>query len=262
MTDHADSVVVKVAAIKTELITAGATELLPLLIRVITDVEEGSVIAVTSKIVSICEGSVIPFDRIEKDELVARESDLYLPASLSRYGHHFTITNNTLIPMAGVDESNGGGQYVLWPKDAQATADRVRAWAKQEFGLSQIGVIITDSTCHPLRRGTNGIMLAYSGFQALNDYVGRPDLFGRPFTVSQADVAGGLAAAAVLQMGEGTEQTPIAILSELPFVQFHDRDPTAEELATVIIPLEEDLFAPFLTSVQWRTGARHQQAEN
>jgi putative folate metabolism gamma-glutamate ligase len=249
----------KVAAIKTELITAGATELLPLLERVISDLEEGSVIAITSKIVSLCESSVIPFDQINKDELVVRESDLYLPASLSKYGHHFTITNNTLIPMAGVDESNGDGQYVLWPKDAQATANQVRAWAKQKSGLSQLGVIITDSTCHPLRRGTNGIMLAYSGFRALNDYVGRPDLFGRPFTVSQADVAGGLAAAAVLQMGEGTEQTPIAILTELPFVHFQDRDPTAEELATVIIPLQEDLFAPFLTSVQWRRGARHQQ---
>lgn len=251
-----------VAALKTELITAGATQLLPLLERVINGLEEGSVIAITSKIVSLCENSVIPLARIDKDELVVRESDLYLPASLSKYGHHFTITNNTLIPMAGVDESNGDGQYVLWPKDAQATANQVRAWAAQKFGLSQIGVIITDSTCHPLRRGTNGIMLAYSGFRALNDYVGLPDLFGRPFTVSQADVAGGLAAAAVLQMGEGAEQTPIAVLTELPFVHFHDRDPTAEELATVIIPLEEDLFAPFLGSVQWRTGTRHQQTDS
>jgi dihydrofolate synthase / folylpolyglutamate synthase len=252
----------KVAAVQTELINANAIELLPLLERVVTDLEESSVIAITSKIVSLCEGSVIPLDQIDKDELVVRESDLYLPASLSKYGHHFTITNNTLIPMAGVDESNGDGRYVLWPKDAQATANQIRAWAKRKFGLTQIGVIITDSTCHPLRRGTTGIMLAFSGFRALNDYIGRPDLFGRPFTVSQADVAGGLAAAAVLQMGEGAEQTPIAILTELPFVQFQDRDPTAEELASVIIPLEEDLFAPFLESVQWRTGTRHQQADS
>jgi len=252
----------KATAVKTELITAGATALLPLLERVITELEEGSVIAITSKIVSLCEGNVIPLDQIDKEELVVRESDLYLPASVSKYGHHFTITNNTLIPMAGVDESNGNGHYILWPKDAQATVNHVRAWAKQKFGLSRIGAIITDSTCHPLRRGTNGIMLAYSGFRALNDYVGRPDLFGRPFTVSQADVAGGLAAAAVLQMGEGAEQTPIAVLTELPFVHFQDRDPTADDLATVIIPLDEDLFAPFLTSAHWHTGARHRQTGN
>jgi F420-0:gamma-glutamyl ligase len=252
----------KVTGVRTELVSAGATELLPLLERVITELAEGSVIAITSKIVSLCEGSVIPLDQIDKEELVVRESGLYLPASLSKYGHHFTITNNTLIPMAGVDESNGDGHYVLWPKNAQATANQVRAWAKEKFRLSQVGVIITDSTCHPLRRGTNGIMLAYSGFRALNDYVGRPDLFGRPFTVSQADVAGGLAAAAVLQMGEGAEQTPIAILTELPFAHFQDRERTAEELATVIIPLADDLFAPFLTSVQWRKGARHQDTGN
>jgi len=249
----------KVTGVRTERVTAGATELIPLLERVIPELDEGSVIAITSKIVSLCESSVIRIDQIGKDELVVRESDLYLPASLSKYRHHFTITNNTLIPMAGVDESNGGGQYVLWPRDAQATANQVRAWARQRFGLSELGVIITDSTCHPLRRGTNGIMLAYSGFRALNDYVGQPDLFGRPFAVSQADVAGGLAAAAVLQMGEGAEQTPVAILTDLPFVHFQDRDPTAGELASVIIGLDEDLFAPFLTSVQWRKGARHQQ---
>jgi putative folate metabolism gamma-glutamate ligase len=252
----------KVAALKTEVITAGAAELLSVLEGVLTDLDEGSVIAITSKIVSLCEGRVIPVGQISKDELVVRESDLYLPASLSKYGHHFTITSNTLIPMAGVDESNGDGQYVLWPKDAQGTVNQVRAWARKKFGLSRVGVIITDSTCRPLRRGTNGIMLAYSGFRPLNDYVGRPDLFGRPFTVSQADVAGGLAAAAVLQMGEGTEQTPVAVLTELPFVHFQDRDPTAEELAAAIIPLEEDLFAPFLGGVQWHTGTRRQQPGN
>jgi len=63
-------------------------------------------------------------------------------------------------------------------------------------------------------------------------------------------------------MGEGAEQTPIAILTELPFAHFQDRDPTARELAIVIIPLDKDLFAPFLRSVQWRTGTRHQQTEN
>lgn len=103
-------------------------------------------------------------------------------------------------------------------------------------------------------------MLAYSGFRPLNDHVGKPDLFGRPFRVSQVDVAGGLAAAAVLQMGEGAEQTPIAVLSDLPFVQFADGDPAPEELATIMIPLEEDLFAPFLLSVEWQKGKRHPKA--
>lgn len=249
----------RVRAVRTEVVTAGVIKLAALLGRSLDDLEEGSVVAITSKIVSLCENNVIPLDEIDKEDLIVRESDLYLPATLSRYGHHFTITDITLIPMAGIDESNGDGNYVLWPKDAQRTANEIRASLRKRHGHEQVGVIITGSTCHPLRRGTNGIVLAYSGFRALNDDVGKPDLFGRPFAVSQADIAGGLAAAAVLQMGEGAEQTPIAVLSDLPFVHFEDSDPSAEELATVIIPLEEDLFAPFLRSVQWETGDRNQR---
>ena len=246
----------KVTAVKTDKITPGAIELASLLDSAIETLREGSIIAITSKIVSLCENNVIPLKAIDKEELVVQESNLYLPANLSKYGHHFTITNNTLIPMAGVDESNGDDNYVLWPKDAQQTANQVRMHLKERFKLSKIGVIITDSTCHPLRRGTSGIMLAYSGFRALNNYIGKPDLFGRSFNVSQADIAGGLAASAVLQMGEGSEQTPIAILSDLQFVTFQNRDPSPEELKNVIIPLEDDLFFPFLSSVQWQKGDR------
>jgi putative folate metabolism gamma-glutamate ligase len=247
-----------VTAIKTDRINPKSIDLLALLDSAITDMPEKSVLAITSKIVSLCEGNVMPLDAIAKEELVIQESDRYLPATLSRYGHHFTITRNTLIPMAGVDESNGGNNFILWPKDAQATANEVRAYLQKRFGLKDAGVVITDSTCHPLRRGTLGILLAHSGFAALTNYIGKPDLFGRPFAVSQADIAGGLAAAAVLQMGEGSEQTPLARLTNLPFVTFQDHDPSAEELSEIHIPPEEDLFAPFLESVEWKQGKRQQ----
>ena len=115
-------------------------------------------------------------------------------------------------------------------------------------------MVITDSTCHPLRRGTTGISLAHSGFYALKNYVGKPDLFGRPFSVSQANHAEGLAAAAVLAMGEGTEQTPLCIVSDLPFVNFNAENPHEDELKEINIPLKEDLFAPFLESVEWKKG--------
>src|SRR5258708_5229309 len=248
-----------ITTVKTDIITPGAMTLLNLLDGSITDLADGSILAITSKIISLCENNVIPLGQIDKEHLVIQESDLYLPATLSRYGHHFTITNNTLIPVGGVDESNGDGNYILWPKDAQATANQVRDYLKDRFNLTHVGVAITDSTCHPLRRGTTGIMLAHSGFQALKDYIGTPDLFGRPFHVSRADIAGGLAASAVLQMGEGTERTPLAILTDLPFVSFQDRNPSADELADINIPLDEDLFAPFLTSVHLLKSERKQK---
>jgi dihydrofolate synthase / folylpolyglutamate synthase len=179
-----------------------------------------------------------------------------LPRTLSNYGIAFTITKNSLIPSAGIDESNGGDYYILWPKDAQSTANEVRQHLQQRFGLRQVGVIITDSTCQPMRRGTIGIALAHSGFASQHNYVGQPDLYGRPFTVSQSNISGGLASAAVVTMGEGTEQTPLCLIRDAMFVDFQERNPSAQELKAITISLEEDLFAPFLQAVRWEKKQR------
>jgi len=54
-------------------------------------------------------------------------------------------------------------------------------------------------------------------------------------------------------MGEGTEQTPIVIMEDLPFVQFQDQNPTKTELENFYIAIaKDDLFAPFLNSVPWQ----------
>lgn len=218
--------------------------------------EEASVVAVTSKIVSLCENRFVPFDKANREDLIINESERYLPKEYSKYGHHFTIARNTLIASAGIDESNGGG-FVLWPEDAQKSANSIRKHLAEKSGLTKIGVIITDSTCQPLRRGTSGIMLAWSGFKALNNYIGEPDLFGRPLAVTQAAVGSGLAAAAVLAMGEGSEQTPLALLSDLPFVEFQNRSPDQQELAKVIIDPADDLFEPILKSAPWQPGHKN-----
>jgi dihydrofolate synthase / folylpolyglutamate synthase len=248
----------KVTPIKTRKVVPGSGSLKQLLDDYITDLPEKSVVAVTSKVVAIVEGRVAPIAGTDKEELIKHESDLYLPSALSKYKYHFTITNNTLISVAGIDESNSGGDYyVLWPKDPQKTANDIRAHLSSKFKLKNLGVIITDSTCMPLRWGTLGIALSYSGFAATNSYIGKPDLFDRPFKVSQSGVAIGLAAAAVLAMGEGTEQTPLAIIEDLPFVKFQGRDPTQAELEKFYITnYEDDLFAPFIQNVPWQKGRR------
>lgn len=244
-----------IQAIKTQRITPSSIELIDLIDTAVHDLPPRSVLAITSKIVSLCEGSVVPLAETDKRSLIEREADYHLPADTpSKYGIEFTVKNDTLIPTAGIDESNAGDVYVLWPRDPQATADQVRAHLRERFRHDEIGVIITDSTCRPMRRGTSGISLAFSGFLPLKNYVGRPDLFDRAFKVSQADIAGGLAAAAVLAMGEGAESTPLALLSGLDAVEFVDRAPAAEELASVRITLEEDLFAPFLEQATWLAG--------
>jgi F420-0:gamma-glutamyl ligase len=246
-----------VRPVRTDKILSGNGDIFEVLDMHLKEVKEETVVAITSKIVAICEGRTVPINEAEKEDLVIRESDYYLPAHISKYGFSFTITHNTLIPVAGIDESNGNGDYILWPADPQQSANAIRAYFVKRFGLKKIGVIITDSTARPLHYGTEGVAISYSGFSPLNDYVGQKDLFGREFKVSVANIADGLASSAVLVMGEGTEQTPIALITEVPFAEFQDRDPTDAELQKFYLEhMEDDLFAPFLRNMGWQKGGR------
>src|SRR5665213_1213248 len=239
-----------VKAIKTEKVTAGSIDLAGLLDKYLDDIGEGSGIAITSKVAGLCEGRVLPIGGIDKKELVISEADYYLPAELSKFDFSFTILHNTLIPLAGIDESNGNGNYVLWPNDPQKTVNDARAYLKKRFGLKKVGVILTDSTARPLHYGTEGVAIRYSGFAPSNDYVGTPDLFGRELKVSISNVVDALASAAVLLMGEGTEQTPVVVIEDLPFVNFQDHNPTAKELEGFYLEhMKDDLFAPFLQNM-------------
>lgn len=246
-----------VRPIKTDKILAGKKTIYQILDDFLPKLSERSVVVVTSKIIALCENQVVPIGSIDKEELIKDHSGYFLPATLSKYGHHFTIANHTLAAVAGIDESNGNGNYVLWPKDSQKSANDLREYLAKKFGLRDFGVIVSDSTCMPMRWGTIGQPLAYSGFEATKNYIGQPDLFGKPFKVSRSGVALGLAAAAVVTMGEGIEQTPIALISDIDFVRFQDRNPTANELENFYISnYKDDLFGPFLESVEWQKGNR------
>lgn len=240
--------------IKTDPITTRDSDLLALLDRYLPSLQERSILAVTSKVVAICEGRVVPIEKVIKSTLIEEEAEYFLPPTESKYGLTLTIRHDLLVPTAGIDESNSDGHFVLWPSDPQASANGIRRHLAEHFSLCEMGVLITDSTSRPLRLGVTGVALAHSGFLALNDYVGRPDIFGRPLAVTKANVRDALAAAAVLVMGEGDEQTPLALIADVPFVSFQARDPTEEELTSLHIALADDLYAPLLTRAPWQEG--------
>lgn len=244
-----------VTPIKAELVEAGKQTLEQLLDKSIDSVADGSVLAVTSKVVSLCENRLVKAGEHQKVALVKEEADYYLPKTISKYDYMFTIAHKTLIANSGIDESNTGGGFLLWPKNPQRSANQIREYLQKRFGLEKVGVIITDSSVYPMRWGTVVIPIAHSGFLAKTDYRGRPDLFDRPFKVSTSSIAGGLAAAAGVVMGEGTEQTPFALITDLAFVKFQSRNPTKPELEEFYIShLKDDLFAPFLQNVKWQRG--------
>lgn len=251
---------VKVTPVKTHKITIDDKNLLKVLDKYILTLKENSVVAVTSKIVSITEGRLVKMvsgEKEEKDKLIKKESQYYLPRNINKYNVSFTITNNLLSASAGIDESNGNGYYIFWPKNPQKSADKIREYLRRRLKLKHVGVIITDSKTTPLRWGVTGSAIAHSGFKALKDYIGEKDLFGRDFVYEKLNIADSLSAASVAVMGEGKEQTPLAVIEDIPFVEFQDRNPSKKELEMLKISLEEDLFAPLLTSVKWRKGRKN-----
>lgn len=248
----------KVTPIRTHKISPKQQTIFELLDQYAPKLGENRVLVVTSKIISLCEGRVVSTEDNDRDELVTKESDLYLPRRFSKWNFELTITHRTMVMSAGIDESNGGGShYILWPKNPQRSANRIWEYLRRKYRLDNLGVVITDSTTTPLRWGTSGVAIAYCGFSPKNSYIGKPDVFGRTLKVSQSNVAGGLATAAVLCMGEGNEQTPLALITEVPFVDFQDRPPTDKELDEYFVAnIEEDVFFPLLKGVDWQKGKR------
>jgi len=240
---------------KTDPVVAGDT-LFPILATYLPLLKEKDIVVVTSKIVAICEGNVIKtHSSFEKRKLIRTLSQLYIDNELTRrYGFQLTIANNILIPNAGVDESNGNGYLILWPKNPMKSATEIWTYLRKKNSITHLGIIITDSHTTILRKGTTGISLAWCGFSALNNYIGTPDIFGRKLKVTKAHIADGLAASAVTVMGEGSEQTPLAIIKEAQQVHFQTHSPTIEEMTDMRWPLEEDMYAPLLMDIPWKKG--------
>lgn len=246
----------KVTAYKTKKVVVG-DDLYKILDDYLPKLKDKTVVAVSSKIVGICEGRVDPDDSDEhRDEVAKKEAEFYIPTRLSQYDFMITINHNLLVARAGIDHSNGHGNLVLWPKDPQKSVNQIREYLVKKHGLKNLGVILTDSHLSPLRWGVTGVSIAHSGFETLIDYVGTPDIFGRLLKVEKSNVADSLATAAVIEMGEGNEQQPIGIIEDAKFVKFQERNPTEEELAGLRIKIEEDVFAPFLTAAKWIKGGR------
>lgn len=244
-----------IVSIKTNRVRAGEYSIEQIIDEHMHEMEENSILTVSSKVVALCQNRIVDKKSISKGELIKQQADYYTPDGFNKYGFNFSIVNNTFIPSAGIDESNVDDSFVLWPDNPQAVADKLRLFLCRKFHLKNAGVIITDSTCMPpMRAGTIGIMLAHSGFVAVKNLVGTKDIFGRTFEVSKSAVGGGIAAAANVVMGEGAEQTPLALVSDLPFVTFQERNPTLEELEATYISPEIDLYAPFIMSAPWQKG--------
>lgn len=199
---------------------------------------EGTVLAITSKIISLAEERIVAKESITKKDLIQQEADHYLCEG--GFGTELTIKHGVLIPSSGIDESNSeSGGYILYPEKPFASAESIGRHLKSKFKLKNFGVLLTDSHSMPLRKGVTGFSLAHWGFKGVISLVGEKDIFGKPLKFTHVDVADSLAAAAVLCMGEARERTPIAVLASSQ-IQFTEESSEAE----IRIDPRSDIYTP------------------
>ena len=245
-----------VQSYKTHKIKAG-DDLFKILDKYLPPLSENSVVAITSKIVSITQDDVVKNDgTVDKDELVKKEADYYIESGdETLYGKVFlTRKNGHIVFTAGIDESNADGNFILWPRNLQEKTNAVWEYLRKRNSIKNLGIIITDSRLTPIRTGVIGFCMTWCGFKPYNEFSGMPDLFGREVKFTNVNIIEALAASAALVMGEITEQTPLAVLTDLPNVEFQNHIPTAEELDGVMWPIEKDMYGKLLTSVKWKKG--------
>ena len=188
--------------------------------------KDNDILVISSKYVSMSEGSVRKLDSIKISlkaielaskyhmnpklvELVIRESD-YIFKGIP--GFLLAIRDGIIAPNAGIDKSNTPpGFVILYPREPFKTAESLRLNFLLNLGI-KVMVIIADSRLMPTRIGTTGIAIACAGFEPLEDQRGKIDLFGNILKVTLKAVADSLATIGVSTMGESNESIPAVII--------------------------------------------------
>ncbi len=206
--------------------------------------QEGDVVLITSKALGIHQGRCVKIGSVNKQSLIKQEAEMWAKGNGKVLGDFIlTIKNHTIIPSSGIDESNGNGYYVLWPKKVNRLLQGIQEYLRKKYKIKKLGLIATDSHCVPLRRGTLGVAIGFYGFDPVTDYRGKPDLFGRKLKYTRSNLVDPLAAMAVLLMGEGNESVPIVIVRNAEFMKFTNKSTYRK----FIFPPEKDIYEPMLS---------------
>jgi coenzyme F420-0:L-glutamate ligase len=215
----------------------------------------GDVLIVASKAVAMWEGRVVDLDSVDVSDqaeelalgsglpsafcqVAIDESDRVLggvPGALLTYARGIMVANG------GADLSNvPGGKAILWPRDAWQSAHRIRGELAARC-CPDIAVVVVDSHVQPLRYGTVGMALGWSGIEGVEDVRGRHDLFGKALHVTRRNVADMLASLGTLIMGEADEATPAVLVKGLDAHTPEDGEQGPDD---VLVPPGECLFTP------------------
>jgi coenzyme F420-0:L-glutamate ligase / coenzyme F420-1:gamma-L-glutamate ligase len=210
------------------------TDLGSLLSDTLTDLRDGDVVVVTSKIVSKAEGRVSP--GVSREDAIEAET---VRLVAERDSMRIVETKHGLVlAAAGVDASNvAPGSVVLLPDDPDASARRLRRTIGERLGV-RIGVVVSDTVGRPWRAGLVDIAVGVAGLTPLVDLRGRVDRYGNQLSATIPAIADEVASAAELVKGKFAG-VPVAIIRGLAHLVLDEDGPGA---AAMIRPVEEDLF--------------------
>jgi len=210
--------------------------------------QDGDILAVTSKIVSKAEGRVV----------VAEDREAAITAETVRIvatrGTTRIVQNawGQVMAAAGVDASNTvDGTVLLLPADPDASARALCLALRGRFGI-RIGVVITDTFGRPWREGQTDVALGAAGLRVLDDLRGTQDAAGHELRVTQPAVGDEIAAAADLVKGKANG-TPVAVIRGLGHLVTDELDPRGAQ--PLVRGAETDMFS-LGTSEAWDEGYR------
>ncbi|GAA2802890.1 coenzyme F420-0:L-glutamate ligase [Kribbella solani] len=174
-----------------------------------TDLRDGDVVSVTSKIVSKAEGRLTYGTRREAVDaelvrVVAHRGDTRIVQT--RHG--------LVMAAAGTDTSNTApGTVLLLPVDPDASARQLRAALKERYDVN-VGIVITDTLGRPWRNGQTDLAIGAAGVRVVEDLRGTTDSHGNVLSVTEPALADEIASASELVKGKA-DGVPVAVLRGL-----------------------------------------------
>ena len=179
-----------------------------------SQLQNGDILAVTSKIVSKAEGRQVA--AADREQAITDET-VRIVATRAHPGGVTRIVENRqglVLAAAGVDTSNApDGIVLLLPVDPDASARALCTELRERTGL-ELGVVITDTAGRAWREGQTDIAIGAAGIAVLDDLRGTVDASGRRLDVTVAAVADEIAGAADLVKGK-TSGNPVAVVRGL-----------------------------------------------
>ena len=219
------------------------------------DLGDRDVLVIAHKVVSKAEGQLRRLDEVKPGERARALADEHrkdarlVQVVLDESAELLRAVDGTLICLthhgcvcanAGVDQSNASGEageLVLLPADPDGSAVRLRSALARALGVRP-ALVISDSFGRAWRLGQADVAIGAAGLVPLDQWIGRPDAFGRDLRVTSIAVADAVAAAADLARAKDSLEPVVMVRGLARYVTCED-GPGAAALRR---PADQDLF--------------------